>query len=393
MNVVADELQHDRSFPEAVRTGLIAVLCSPSFLLVHEPTVDGVAERRPLNDFEVATRLSLFLWSSIPDDELRSAAEQGRLHGPEQLQQQVRRMLADRKAVALVEGFAAQWLKADEFDRFTVDRNLYRDFYRTENSGLNAAINAEPLEFFRELMRTDGSLLAFLDSDWTMANEVLARYYGIYGVSGTDFRRVRLPAETHRGGLSTMAAVHKRGSDGNRTKPVERGKYLLDVLFNDPPKPPPANVGEVEPNVQGENLTVRQRLDQHRTIAACATCHRRIDPYGLALENFSVVGLWRTKQDGERPWWPDSAVIDSSGVLPDGTEFKTIEAFRAALADQSDRFLRGFSEKMFTYALGRVVEPSDRSTVDQLVAAMKQNGHSLTSLVEAIVQTNEFLTK
>ena len=190
-----------------------------------------------------------------------------------------------------------------------------------------------------------------------------------------------------------MAAVHKWGSDGNRTKPVERGKYLLDVLFNDPPKPPPPNVGEVEPNVRGEDLTVRQRLDQHRTIPACANCHRTIDPYGLALENFNVIGKWRTKQDGERGWWPDEAVIDATGTLPDGTQYQNIEEFRSALRSQSDRFLRGLSEKMCTYALGRIVEPSDRTLIDNLVTQMKSNGNTLASLIEGIVLSDQFLTK
>ena len=400
LGVVRDELNHGESFPEAIRSGIVAMLCRPAFLLVNElqenataASIDAEPQRRSLNGHELAFRLSRFLWSSIPDETLNRLASNHRLNSPEELSNQVKRMLADPKSEALVSGFARQWLKANEFDRFTIDRNLYRDFYRSENAGLNEAINSEPLEFFREVLNSGGDVRDFLDCDWTMANETLARHYGIPDVQGREFVRVHLPAATHRGGLSTMAAVHKWGSDGNRTKPVERGKYILEVLFNDPPKPPPPNVGEVEPNVQGKLLTVRERLDQHRTIAACANCHRTIDPYGLALENFSVTSRWRTKQDGERSWWPDEAVIDATGTLPNGESFESVEEFRAALRSQSDRFLVGLAEKMFTYALGRIVEPSDRATILGLVEHMKRNDHSLPSLIDAIVQSDAFLTK
>ena len=399
VNVVTAEMSHGETFTDAVKSGIVAMLCSPSFLLVDESrladqvSTNSDSAMRKLNDHELAFRLSRFLWSSIPDAELRQAAAAGNLADGEVLLQQVRRMLHHENSEALVDGFARQWLKADEFDRFAIDQNLYRDFYRTENAGLNEAINEEPIAFFRELFRNDGDLLDFLNCDWTMVNEPLARHYEIEGVRGEDFVRVPLPETSHRGGLATMAAVHKWGSDGNRTKPVERGKYILDVLFNDSPKPPPPNVGEVEPNVQGEMLTVRQRLDRHRTIAACANCHRTIDPYGLALENFNVTGKWRTKQDGERPWWPGEAVIDASGTLPGGQAFSGPDEFRILLRSQSDRFLRGFAEKLFTYALGRIVEPSDHATIDRLVQRMKSENHSLNSLLEGIVLSPAFLTK
>ena len=398
VGVVTSELQHGESLPDAVKSGIVGMLCSPAFLLVNEPLPElsvafDESRPRPLHGHEIALRLGLFLWSSIPDEELVTAADSGRLGSPDTLLRHVRRMLRDEKAEALVDGFARQWLKVDEFDRFAVDRNLYRDFYSTRNVGLNDAINAEPVEFFRQLLTEDGNVLSFLDCDWTMVNQPLARYYGIPGVTGSEFVKVNLPRELKRGGLTTMAAVHKWGSDGNRTKPVERGKYILEVLFNDPPKPPPPNVGEVEPNVQGENLTVRQRLNLHRTIPACASCHRTIDPYGLALENFNVVSQWRKKQDGERGWWPDDAIIDASGTLPNGMHFENIEGFRSALRSQSDRFLRGLSEKMFTYALGRIVEPTDRGTIDGFVQQMKTNGNTLQSLIEAIVLSDEFLSK
>ncbi len=387
VGIATAELAAGESFPTAVEAGITAMLCSPAFLLLNEPSQDD-APRRVTND-ELATRLSYFLWNSMPDSELTEAD----LGTADQILAQVERMLRSPKAEQLITGFGAQWLKAHEFDRFSVDRNLYRDYYSVENTGLNEAINAEPLAVFREILQTHGSVLDLLSSDWTMANEPLARHYGIEGVKGTQFQRVALPADSRRGGLVTMAAVHKWGSDGNRTKPVERGKYILEVLFNDPPDPPPPNVGEVEPNVSGELLTVRQRLDHHRTIESCAACHRRIDPYGLALENYNVIGKWRTKQDGERGWWPDSAVIDASGTMPNGTKFTDIDEFRTALLDQSDRFLRGLAEKMLTYALGRTVEPSDRGLIDSLVADMRAQGYSLNALIKGIATSEAFTTK
>ncbi|MCH7725871.1 MAG: DUF1588 domain-containing protein, partial [Planctomycetes bacterium] len=203
-------------------------------------------------------------------------------------------------------------------------------------------------------------------------------------------------ADSPRGGLLGMAGVHKWGSDGNRTKPVERGKYILDVLFNDPPPPPPPNAGEVEPNIRGENLTVRERLAKHRHLPTCANCHRRIDPYGLALENFNVIGQWRDLQDGEKPlahWGNNRRKIDSSGTLPNGSDFSTFDEFKAALKNQSDRFLRGLSEKMFIYALGRALDPTDRAIIDKSVENLKTSGNTLRSLIKTIATSEQFRSK
>jgi len=389
--IVKGEMEAGSDYVESMKAGFMAMLCSPSFLYLYEPAPD--AKPRPLNDYEIASRLSYYLWNSMPDETLFGLAAKKQLRDPKILSAQVDRMLADEKSEALIEGFATQWLKAYEFDRFTPDRNLYDEYYSAANNGINDDINREPLEFFREILTKDLSVLSFLDSDWTMLNERLARYYGIEGVKGDAFQRAKLPADSPRGGLVAMAAVHKWGSDGNRTKPVERGKYVLDVLFNDPPNPPPPNAGEVEPNIRGANLTVRERLDQHREIESCANCHRTLDPYGLGLENFNVVGLWRTKQDGEREYWPDTAKIDASGRFPNGAEFAGLEDYKRGLVGMSDRFLRGFSEKMFIYALARTVEPSDRETIDELVSAMKKNGESPRSLIKAVVTSEAFLTK
>ncbi len=254
----------------------------------------------------------------------------------------------------------------------------------------------EPLAFFREILRNDLSVLSFLDCDWTMANEKLAAWYGIEGVKGKEFQRVSFPADSPRGGLLTMAGVAKWGSDGSRTKPVERGKYILDVIFNDPPPPPPPNAGEAEPNLAGEILTVRERLEKHRHVSTCRNCHRRIDPYGLALENFNVIGQWRDKLDGEKAiehWGNNRPDIDCTGTLPNGSSYSSFTEFKEAMVAQSERFERALAEKLLMYALGRTLEASDRPTVVELVDQMQLNNHTIRSLVHGIVQTSAFQTK
>ena len=467
--IVTDELKLGESFDEALKVGLVAMLCSPDFLYLFEGagealgagrlalgevrdfkdqrgrtirgrviSVDGdalVFERasdkrefrltadvfsdddqryikalgaassqrptpnpqRPITDFELATRLSYFLWSSMPDDTLLRLAVQKQLSSPATLTAQVNRMLDDPKSEALVTDFATQWLRIREFDRFPPDRDIYRDtYYDGPFANIDADMEEEARAFFREVLQKNESVLNFLDSDWLMVNEKLAAWYGLPPVRGEQFRRVPLPADSPRGGIIGMAGFHKWGADGNRTKPVERGKYILSVLFNDPPDPPPPNAGEVEPNIVGENLTVRDRLLQHQKVAACAGCHRTIDPYGLAMENFSAVGLWRDKQDGEkhpREWGDRAPPIINEGTLPNGKTYTSFAEFKSLLSAQQDRFVRGLAEKLFVYALGRSLEPTDRATIDQLVAATKSEGHSLKALIRSIARTRAFQTK
>jgi hypothetical protein len=395
VRVIAAEMAAGEPFEASIRAGLVTMLCSPSFLCLFdaaaETDTDGKAST--LDDFQLAARLSYFLWSSMPDEELARLAREGRLRDPAVRQSQAARMLADTKAEALVGDFAAQWLRVAEFDRFAPDRELYPLFYQPEMAGLDEDLKAQPLGFFREVLGKDLSVLCFLDSDWTMANGRIARLYGLPALEGDRLRRVPLPPELHRGGLLGMAGVHRAGSDGNRTKPVYRGKYVLEVLFNDPPDPPPPNAGDVEPNVEGKNLSVRQRLEQHRRVASCAACHQRIDPYGLALENFGAIGQWREQQDGEvRNWWALGGAprIDASGTLPSGRRFSTLEDFKQALLEQQDRFRMALAEKLTTYALGRRLDPADRPMIEQLVQHMKSNGDTLRSLIEGIVAHQAF---
>ncbi|MCA9177407.1 MAG: DUF1592 domain-containing protein [Planctomycetales bacterium] len=386
LKVVKTELDSGEPFHIAIRVGLAAVLTSPKFLFLVEASA---AEPRTLDGFEIASRLSYFLWSSMPDDELFRAARDGKLSDSQERMAQVDRMLSDPKADRLVDGFARQWLRTDTFLNFAPDKNLYREY----DERLAEAVVREPLEFFRTILQDDLSALSFIDSDFLVINDRLAKHYGISGVDGEQFRRVPRPEGSPRGGLLAMAGVHQAGSDGIRTKPVSRAVYIREVLFNNPPDPPPPNAGEVEPNIRGERLTVRERLLQHQEIAACAACHRSLDPYGLALENFNAIGSWRDQQDGEDFRGDRRPPIDASGRLPNGREYRDFAEFRSLLLDQQDRFRRCLTEKLLLYALGRPAEPSDDSTLTQAVTDMQNGGDTFRSLIKSLVASKAFITK
>lgn len=411
LGVIQTELENGQSFHEAIRVGLAAALTSPKFLylvevsgsgeatrgvsegqddpsLTRRVTTDG-ATKRELNNYEIASRLSYFLWSSMPDDELFRAASTGELIDPAKRADQVDRMLRDSKATRFVDGFARQWLRTDSFLTFAPDQYLYKDY----DEKLADAVVREPLEFFRTILQDDLSTLNFIDADFLVINNRLARHYGIDAVKGEEFQKVVLPDDSPRGGLLGMAGVHQAGSDGIRTKPVSRAVYIREVLFNNPPDPPPPNAGEVEPNIKGERLTVRDRLLQHQEIEACAACHRALDPYGLALENFNVIGVWRDLQDGEDFRGSNRPPIVASGKLPNGREFRDFEEFRKLILDQQDRFRRCLAEKLLLYALGRPIEPSDDSTISQAVVNMKADDDTFRSLIKSLVTSKAFVTK
>lgn len=387
VKVVETELQNGQSFHDALRVGLAAALTSPKFLYLAEPT--SSSEARSLTQHELASRLSYFLWSSMPDERLFDLALRGDLSRPSVLHEQVDRMLSDPKAERFVERFGGQWLRTDTFLAFEPGNRTYPDYDRT----LGEAAVREPLEFFRHLLEEQASVLNFLDSGFVVVNQRLARHYGLPDVEGDHFRAVTLPASSPRGGLLGMMGVHLAGSDGVRTKPVARAVYVREVLFNDPPDPPPPNAGEVEPNIKGERLTVRERLLQHQEIETCASCHRSLDPYGLALENFNVIGSWRERQDGEDFRGDRTPPVDPGGRLPDGRSFRTFEDFRDLLASKPDRFRRALAEKMLVFALGRPLEPSDDSTVQQAVHDLQSDGDTFQSLIKSIVTSPPFLTK
>ncbi|MCR9201129.1 MAG: DUF1592 domain-containing protein [Planctomycetaceae bacterium] len=389
LRVIQTELGHGQSFHEALRVGLAAVLTSPKFLYLAEPSSAAASQADQLDGYETASRLSYFLWSSLPDEELFRAAAEGELADPAQRARQVERMLSDPRIDRFVDSFARQWLRTDSFLTFTPDQNIYKNY----DDALADAVVKEPLEFFRTILQEDLSVRNFLDSDFVVINERLAQHYGIPGVEGEHFRPVAVPPDSPRGGLLAMAGVHQAGSDGNRTKPVSRAVYIREVLFNNPPDPPPPNAGEVEPNIKGERLTVRERLLQHQQIPACAACHRSLDPYGLALENFNVTGEWRERQDGEDFRGRNRPSLVVGGRLPNGREFESFVQFRQLLLEQQDRFRRCLAEKLLLYALGRPLEPGDDLTIRQAVEDMRAGDDTFRSLLISLVTSKAFVSK
>jgi Protein of unknown function (DUF1592)/Protein of unknown function (DUF1588)/Protein of unknown function (DUF1585)/Protein of unknown function (DUF1587)/Protein of unknown function (DUF1595) len=376
-----------RSFSEAVRVGLQWVLCSPGFVFLSEPA-GKENKARPLNDFEFASRLSYLLWSTMPDDELFSLAHAGQLRKPDVAQAQLRRMLADPKSSQFVRNFGGQWLAVREYGSVQPAAE-YRDY----DKPLEQASKQEPLAFFNEVLQQNLPITSFLDSDFLVINQRLAQHYGIAGVEGDEFRRVAIKPEHHRGGVLGMAGLMTFLADGTRTLPMRRGSWVLRELFNDPPNTPPPNAGEIQPNTSGKTLTVRQRLELHRDNDVCASCHAKLDPFGLALENYDAIGRWRERFNGEGFRGSNGPILDVSGTFPDGRKFGSLAEYKAGLLAQSDRFARAFSTKLLTYALGRPVGYTDRELLDHLVETLRQNDSRLQPLLQAIVMSETFQTK
>jgi hypothetical protein len=370
---------HDgESFGAAVGLGLQAILCSPNFLFrVELDPQPGEPEIRRLNDFEVATRLSYFLWSSMPDDELFELAKAGVLRTDGNLEKQVRRMLADEKADALVESFAGQWLQLRNLKVIAPDREKYPAF----DEQLRRSMQRETELFFAEIMHEDRSVLEFLNADYTFVDERLASHYGLSDVKGDEFRKVALDS-AQRGGVLTQASVLTVTSNPTRTSPVKRGKWILENLFGTPPPPPPPDVPELEEAGAAVTGTLRERMEQHRANPNCAVCHNRMDPLGFGLENFDGVGGWR-QMDGPHE-------IDASGELPGGEKFSGPGELKQILLARKDDFVRCLAEKLLTYALGRGIEYSDRCTVEDIALATQKQDYRFSSLVLAIVESDAF---
>lgn len=367
--------QEGESFirPKSVYAPMRAALCSPYFLYrVEQVPLEGTA---PINEYELASRLSYFLWSSMPDDELFKLAEQNQLRAHQD--EQVRRMLKDPKARALTDNFAEQWLHLAAIKRASPDPKIFPDF----DESLRQAMREETVQFVKHVIAEDSSIMDFLDADYTFVNERLAKHYGIDGVTGEEFRMVKLDPTVNRGGLMTQASILTLSSPPTRTSPIKRGVWVLQTLFNDPPSPPPADVPPLD---EGKVLTgtVRQVLDAHRANAQCAGCHSKIDPYGLALENFSGIGAWRTKE-GE-------AEIDASGSFPNGKSYRDLAEFRALVKERKDDFRKALAEHLLIYALGRGLEDSDRGAVQQICSAAASADDCFSSVILAIVNTDQF---
>ena len=377
----------DGTFEAGIAMGLRRILMDPAFLFRLERDPAQVAPNTPykISDLELASRLSFFLWSSIPDDQLLSAAEQGTLRNPEVLQAQVRRMLGDQRAHNLVTNFASQWLQLRVVEGVHPDPILFSDF----DGGLRKSFERETELLLESVLLGDRSVLELLDAKYTFVNERLARHYGIPGVYGDQFRRVEV-TDGIRGGLLGQGSILTATSYPTRTSPVLRGKWILDTLLGSPPPPPPPNVPALpDATATGKVLSVRERLSEHRKNPACAGCHARMDPLGFALENFDATGRWRTAESaGPADYAPQ--VIDASGQLSDGTTFEGVAGLRHMLQERSDQFVYAMTEKLFTFALGRGADWNDAPAIREAVRSAKKDDYRFWSLVTSIVNSTPF---
>lgn len=367
-------------FEAGVEAALAAVLVSPEFLfrVEHEPKELAPGATYRVDDVLLASRLSFFLWSSIPDDELLACAERGQLHLPKVLERQTRRLLADPKAESLVKNFGEQWLHLRNLESITPDLRLFPDF----DDNLRQAFRRETELHLHGMLREDRSVLELLRTDHTFLNERLAKHYGIPHVYGSEFRRVAVNPNSERGGLLRQGSVLTVTSYATRTSPVMRGKWILENILGTPPPPPPGNVPALKEKTISESLPVRQRLAEHRANTACAGCHALIDPPGFALENYDAIGRWRTLEDG--------AAVDPTGGLPDGTPVKGVSDLENGLLRRPELFVGTFTEKLLTYALGRAVEPRDAPVIRKIVRQAKSDHYRLSAIVTAIVSSTPF---
>ncbi len=392
-----DELGNGATFEQAMLTAYSAVLCAPDFLYLKESA-------GKLDDYALAARLSYFIWSSAPDAELLALAAKSELSQPDKLRAQTERLLADEKAERFTQNFTGQWLGLREIDATTPDKNLYPEF----DDLLKTAMVRETQSFFDRVLKNNLSVANFIHSDWTMLNERLARFYGIDGVKGGEFRKVALKPEHHRGGVMAQASVLKVTANGSTTSPVKRGAFVLDRLLGTPSPPPPPGVPGVEPDTRGAT-TLRQQLEKHRNVESCNSCHRSIDPPGFALESYDVIGGWREtyristadtaappKQFTKRkqgPQWKPGLPVDATGVTPEGQTFNNLAEYQQHLLAHPERFTRALAEKLAVYASGRGMGFSDRPELDRIANAVATKGNGFRDLLHAVVQSELFRTK
>ena len=396
VKLAQDELAAGASFYDAMMTAYVAALCSPDFLYLKESA-------GKLDDFALASRLSYMLWNSAPDAELITAAGKGLLSGPAGLRAQTERLLKDARSQRFTKSFTGQWLNLREIDFTMPDKQLYPEF----NDALKDASLKETEMFFDEVLRGNLNVANFVDSNWTMLNEPLARLYGIEGVDGLELRKVALRPEHHRGGVMTHASVLKVSANGTTTSPVVRGIWVLDRILGTPPPPPPPGVPGVEPDIRGAQ-TLRQQLDKHRTMESCNGCHRVIDAPGFALENYDVIGGWRENyrslgKDFPKPTnvpsyvknvqWRVGPVVDATGTTPDGKPFKSLADYKKLILAQPVRFTRALTEKLAVYGTGRGMGFSDRTELDRITTSVAATGNGFRDLVHEIVQSSLFRNK
>lgn len=394
LSFVASRQAIGRSSLEAFGDGLTAVLCSPNFLylseaaegepaIVESPASVDSPHNRPLDDYAIASRLALFLWSSMPDEKLFAAAKRGDLSQPDLRVAQLERMVRDPKSQAFVEDFLDSWLNLRELGATPPDREKFSEYYHYE---LGSAMRTETLLFTQHILQYNRPIREFLHADYTFVNKQLARHYGLQIVPqerwGSEFRQVKLTDE-RRGGLLGQASVLTVTANGIDTSPVVRGIWLLENILGTPPAPPPPDVEPLDPDVRGAS-SIRQQLEKHRSVPSCYECHRKIDPPGFALENFDAIGGWREQ-------YANRAAIDPAGELASGQTFGNVVEFKQILLQQQDLFARGLVEKLLAYSIGRQLDPLDRPHIDAILAATRPNDYRLRDILQAVVRSEPFI--
>jgi hypothetical protein len=375
------QAEAEGGFDAGIEMALRAILASTEFLfrIERDPRSVGSNTAYAVNDLELASRLSFFLWSSIPDDELVNLAADGKLSEPAVLERQVRRLLSDPRADTLVTNFAAQWLYLRNLATSSPDPRMFPDF----DDNLRQAFRRETELFFESIVKEDRSVLDLLRANYTFVNERLARHYGIRNVYGSRFRRVNFDSTSARGGLLGQGSILTVTSYANRTSPVLRGKWILENLLGTQPPPPPENVPPLTENPVGRVLSMRERMAAHRLNPACSSCHQLIDPAGLSLEQFDAVGRFRTRSEA-------GAAVDASGGLPDGTTFDGAAGLRQALLARPELFVGTAVEKLMTYALGRGLDHRDAAAVRKIIRDAAKQDYRFSSLVLGIVRSVPF---
>ncbi|QDV25586.1 DUF1592 domain-containing protein [Aureliella helgolandensis] len=376
-----DEGYADGGFEQGMESALTAILVNPNFLFRIEqdrPSQSSSGSTSPIDDYELASRLSFFLWSSLPDAELLNLAENDRLHQDTVLREQVQRMLASPKSQSLVDNFAAQWLYLRNLDSISPDLRLFPDF----DDNLRESFRQETELLFQDVLNNDRSVLELVGSQHTFLNERLATHYGITGVTGSQFRRVEVAPDSHRGGILRHGSVLMVTSYATRTSPTIRGNWVLENIFGTPAPPPPPNIPNLQENNTLAASSVRERLAMHRANPACASCHDLIDPVGFALENFDAVGRWRE--------FEGTLHVDSTGSLPDGTVVSSMEELEAGILERPEIFARTLTEKLMTFALGRALDHHDGPAVRRIVKASQAENFTLSSIITGIALSDPF---
>jgi hypothetical protein len=387
---VKSKLDQKYTFEQAMRVGLKGILVSPDFLFLRE-------KGPKLDDFALASRLSYFLWSSMPDEILLKLAAANKLHEPKVLREQVERLLSDPKAKSFNTNFTGQWLSLRAIDATLPDRTLYPEY----DDILKTAMLKETSLFFDEVLKNDLPLTSFVSSDFTFLNARLAKHYGIPGVEGMEMRKVALPPDSHRGGVLTMGSVLKVTANGTTTSPIIRGAWVLDRILGTPPAKPPPDVEAIEPDIRGAT-TIREQLAKHRDVESCASCHKKIDPPGFALENFDVIGGWREhyraltnggEKDAQGRRVRPGPAVDPADALPDERRFQNIDEYKKLILEDKDQLARNLAEKLLAYGTGAIPAKTDAPQIEAIVTRLRDKNYGFKSLIHEVVQSALFQSK